>query len=100
MRGMHHVAVPPPWPDCRTMGPITTQPARVLSVTPLARRLVQLQVSLGPTRTLAVVVPDLVRGLEVAESACRTGTPVWVTAIASEGRWIPVLIRPIRGARS
>ena len=96
----HHLAVPPPWPGCRTRGPITTQTAWVLSVTPMAHRLVQLQVTLGPTRTVTVVVPDLVRGLPVAESACRTGAPVWVTAIASRGRWIPVLFRPIRGARS
>jgi len=89
-----------PWPACRTVGPITTQRVWVLNVTPTSCRRVHLQLTLGTDRSITVIVPDMLRGLPLAEAACRTGAPVWVTAIVAGGRWVPVLFRQGRGARS
>ena len=59
--------------------------------------MVHLEVALEPTEVLAVTVPDTVRGLGLAKAACRTRTPVWMTAVVARGRWVPVLFRRERG---
>jgi len=93
-------AAPGAWPACRTHGPITTRRVTVLDVTPMPHRLVRLRVALGPTQTVSVVVPDLLRGLQFAEAACRTGAPIWMTALVIRGRWVPVLLRRRSGGPS
>jgi hypothetical protein len=90
-------AAPGAWPACRTRGPITTRRVIVLNVIPIPHRLVRLRVALGPTQTMTVVVPDLLRGLQFAEAACRTGAPIWMTALVVRGQWVPVLFRQRSG---
>jgi hypothetical protein len=46
---------------------------------------------------MTVVVPDLLRGLQFAEAACRTGAPIWMTALVVRGQWVPVLFRQRSG---